>query len=121
MVDSPIDVNADGVGDIILVSRHQACLLALSGADGKLLWFAPRGHDLDTPIGNEAARWQQGVVSAVIAPPTPCGDVDGDTVGDLAVLIAQNREPNGAERWLEVISGRTGQTVWRRDLEARWL
>ena len=112
-----MDLNGDGVADVILAARHQACLMGISGQDGRLLWIAARGHDLSQPVSNELARWQQGVVSGVVATPTPCGDVDGDGVTDFVALMADEQAEGAVDRWLESISGKTGRTLWRRELE----
>jgi outer membrane protein assembly factor BamB len=114
------DLNGDNVADVILAARHQACVLAISGRDGKPLWLAARGHDLAEPVVDEGARWRRGVVSGVVAVPTPGGDVDGDGVADMVVLMAEEDRQGGVQRWLESLSGRTGQTLWRRGLEDRW-
>ncbi len=49
VVQSFIDVNQDGVGDLVAAARHQSWLVAFSGSDGNLLWFAPRGEQLARP------------------------------------------------------------------------
>lgn len=121
IVSPAVDLNADGVDDFLLATRHQACLLALSGQDGERLWIAPRGHDLNEPIVDSMTRFQQGVVSGILSAPTPAGDVNADTVTDFVVLLAEEQEASDSvNRWLELICGKTGQTLWRRDLPDDW-
>ena len=57
VVSPAVDLNADGVADVVLAARHQACLMAFSGQDGTILWVAARGHDLDSrsPMSRHAA------------------------------------------------------------------
>jgi outer membrane protein assembly factor BamB/predicted Ser/Thr protein kinase len=115
------DLDGDQVADLVLAARHQACLLAVSGQDGRLLWVAGRGHDLQQAISNETARWQQGVVSGVVAAPTPVGDIDRDGVVDFVTLLADlQATADGMQRWMEAISGATGRTIWRHDFQDSW-
>ena len=122
VVSPAVDLSGDGVADVILACRHQACLLALSGHNGDLLWVAARGRDLSSAIVNPSVRYDQhGVVSGVVAAPTPSIDADADGVIDWLVSIADRHvADNSVNRWIELISGRTGQTLWRRELEDRW-
>jgi outer membrane protein assembly factor BamB len=118
-----VDVNGDGTGDLIAAGRHQAWLMALSGQDGSLLWIAPRSEQLTQPLPKEWRYRSGDVRSAVLGEPILLADYDGDDVPEiLATLvdippnpsIQQNRY--ACTRWVEAVSGKTGQTVWRYDL-----
>ena len=57
----------------------------------------------------------------MVTEPTPGGDVDKDGVVDFIVCMAETREAGSdANRWVEAVSGKSGRTLWRRDLEGRW-
>ncbi len=121
VVSPAADLDGDAVADLVLAARHQACLCAVSGADGKLLWLTCRGHDLDQPIPDPQARFQQGVVSAIVSEPTTIEDVDGDGIPEYVVTWADEvARPNPVVRRLELISGATGKSLWLRELEDRW-
>ena len=51
-------------------------------------------------------------------------DVDGDGTPDLIVMFAAAttvKDPvRGAQRWVEAISGRSGKSLWRRELDDAW-
>jgi serine/threonine protein kinase/outer membrane protein assembly factor BamB len=118
VVQTFIDVNKDGVGDVIAAARHQSWLLAFSGSDGKLLWFAPRGEQLNQPQGTSGLV--QNYRSAVASEPLMVGDLDGDDVSELIVTFIDATSPRAIQgnlvasnRWVEAISGATGQTVWK--------
>ena len=40
---APIDLDRDGEIDMVIASREEAWLLAVSGRTGKVLWLATRG------------------------------------------------------------------------------
>lgn len=139
----PVDLNRDGLNDYVLAARHQAWLLAVSGADGQVLWCAPRGSDVTVPppeVGGSQPRavsgevsgnnviWRsiggsRGVVSAVVGPPEKAPDLDADGVPDLLAVFA-DLGPAGdrhqAHRWIEAISGASGQKIWRYDIDSAW-
>ncbi len=90
------DLDGDGVGDLVWFSAQKAALWALSGRDGKELW------------------WYHGGPGRIVAGPAVI-DVDGDGTPDLiATMVA------GKQRCIEAISGRTGKPLWRFPLEDAW-
>ncbi|MFO0914719.1 MAG: protein kinase [Pirellulales bacterium] len=117
-----LDVNGDGTGDLILAARHQAWLMAISGSGSGVLWFAPRTDRLSqTPT--ETSRSSREMTGATFAEPLLVPDVNNDGVADLVVSLVDivtdrgvqmNRYP--CRRWIEAVSGKTGETVWRYDL-----
>ncbi len=103
------DLNGDGVRDLVWACRHQAALLAISGQEGKVLWcFQARPS---------VAR------STVLGTPVVM-DVNGDGTPDLIITCASRADaaapPGQAERWVEAVSGRTGQSLWSFALDRQW-
>ena len=123
-----LDIDSRGLGDLIVAGRHQAWLMAISGDDGKMLWFAPRGHDLAqaaTQAGNVAAG--EGVHSAVLGDPIVGPDCDADGTPDVIATIADIgpqptlvRNRYVAKCTVEAISGRTGQSIWSYVIPPAW-
>ena len=64
-----VDIDGHGLGDLIVAARHQAWLMAVSGDDGTILWFAARGHDLAQPTPPSEIDFGNGVQSAVLGVP----------------------------------------------------
>ena len=87
------DIDGDAIGDLVFYwpGRADAPLLAISGADGKLVWLhsqQPNTHIVAEPLVT---------------------DVDADERGDVVVAYAQ---PNG-QTWVEALSGTKHQPFWR--------
>jgi tRNA A-37 threonylcarbamoyl transferase component Bud32 len=114
------DLNGDGHLDLLMALRHHACMIAISGFDGKWLWVAARGEELQATTADDRGRVDRGVVSSVLAEPTPLGDINADGIADFAVGMVQQTTVGdwGADpqRWFEAIDGATGNTIWRYDL-----
>lgn len=119
-----MDVNGDGVGDIVCAARHQAWMMAISGTGDDVLWFTARGREFaETSGGAPPAIGDRTTHGSVLYPPLVCGDIDEDgmrdfivSLVDLDVKFAGGRSASAGERWLEAISSRTGQSLWRYDL-----
>jgi outer membrane protein assembly factor BamB/predicted Ser/Thr protein kinase len=118
-----IDVDGDGMGDLLCAGRHQAWLMAISGQGGGVLWMAPRGAQLTEPRRKDWQSRLNNVSSAALERPLLGPDCDGDGVPELIATfvdvpanppIRQNRV--SARCWLEAISGKTGKTVWIYEL-----
>lgn len=108
-----LDLNAGGHSDLLLASRYQAWLLAVSGADGQPLWVAARG---DAAQPRRPAGGERG---AVVSPPLVTADADGDGVPDVLAAFVAVASPTGTvERWMELISGGSGRSIWRYDVPA---
>jgi hypothetical protein len=132
------DLDGDGVRDLVWASRTSASLLALAGAGtadkkGKQLWRfraqpdVPVGVDVDEvrllPTGNGS--------SSVVGLPA-IADVDGDGTPDVIATFMSERDvwqlpgpqprniPAPPQRWIEAVSGRTGKSLWRYNLDERW-
>jgi outer membrane protein assembly factor BamB len=112
------DFNGDGVPDLVWMSRRQAAVLALSGKDGKVLWCwqgPPRKLAPDSHLRQERASTGV-VVGAAVVP-------DGEGPG-LPMLVAtcalQEQADGSVPRWVEALSGRTGKSLWRYELDRSW-
>ncbi|HZL89320.1 MAG TPA: protein kinase [Pirellulaceae bacterium] len=123
------DLNGDGERDLICAGRHQAWLMAISGMDGKVLWFAARGHDLKTPPQpNQPYYLRGGVLSSVFGEPIVDQDCNGDGVPDCIATLADvgsqmvqlTGDQVAANCWIEAVSGKTGETIWKYELPAKW-
>lgn len=125
---TPIDLNLDGEVDVLIASREEAWLLAISGRTGKILWLATRM--LDSERDQSPSSLNAAVRSATIAPPLNAGDLNGDEVPDLITMFASieafdlnagSSDHVPSKRWIEAISGKTGETLWRKDIDDNWL
>jgi len=123
------DLDRDGAGDFILVSRHSASLLAVSGASGRVLWWH-RSHSATSPEVPNGIRWhpQPGQSFAVSYPEV--ADLDNDGIDDVVSAFRSNVEtyshPSGqpvhvpGRSWIAAVSGRTGLEMWRHRVDADW-
>ena len=53
-----------------------------------------------------------------IQKPEPIGDIDGDGVVDFVATFSSKR--NVRFRWIDAISGKNGEQIWRKELPATW-
>ncbi len=124
------DLDRDGAGDFILLSRASASILAVSGASGRVLWW----HRSRPPLPPNApadARWASGPPgrSYVVSYPE-IADLDGDGIDDVVASFRSNDEhyvPGEGQfsdavrlSYIAAISGRTGQGLWKRPVESNW-
>jgi hypothetical protein len=111
------DLDGDGTPDLVWTSRRQAAVLALSGKDGHVLWCwqAPTKPPAENRFAAEHAS-----TGIVLGQPAVI-DIDGDGLPDLIVTCAQQARADGSvPRWVEALSGRTGKSLWRVDLDGHW-
>lgn len=120
LVDSPADLDLDQVEDIIIAARHQGWIMALSAESGNILWLAVGGTDVTEPLQARAVPSANQPASTVLAPPLAVADIDGDGVADLIAAFATGDRRSAPTRALECLSGRTGDTIWRRELDDAW-
>lgn len=126
LVTDALDLNGDGQSDTVIAARHQAWIAALSGKEGTVLWVAARGSDVRGTL--PADRRSLGVRSTVVTAPQLLPDIDDDHVPDLLLTLADSgADPHPApeslaasRRWVEAISGATGDSLWRFDLDSKW-
>jgi tRNA A-37 threonylcarbamoyl transferase component Bud32 len=111
------DLDGDGTPDLVWALRHEAALLAVSGKDGRVLWCY-RAQPPPKAEGGKAAGASP-VQSTVIGLPA-LADVDGTPDFIAAFASAPLSNPKGAQRWIEAISGRSGKSLWRRQLDDAW-
>ena len=117
------DLNGDGIDDLLWAGRDPSGVVAMSGADGTLVWAHTSKSESPNP-------WQKFVKSellvgqpvAITEHPDPDRPPDflltfqrmasrgGLQMGDATVLI----EP---ERWVERIDGTTGERRWRYTID----
>ncbi|TWU02533.1 protein kinase domain-containing protein [Stieleria varia] len=111
------DLNDDGHSDLLLAARHQAWIIAINGRDGKPLWIAARG---ETTQG-EKPKQQYQLTSTTVGPPQLVPDVDDDGVADVVVsFIFAPSKRTETQRWVELLSGRTGESLWKYEIPARY-
>jgi outer membrane protein assembly factor BamB len=118
VLQDPIDVDQDGQGDIIIANPNQAWVMAISGVGKGILWFVGRGEDLKQAAPSSPFR-RPSASSAVLYEPLLIDDIDGDGVQDILLTFAdlktQPLPQSGrfdCKRWIEVISGSTGNMLW---------
>ncbi|HSH15961.1 MAG TPA: hypothetical protein VLD18_08010, partial [Verrucomicrobiae bacterium] len=123
------DLNEDGTGDLVWISRTTPSVLALSGATGKTLWW--HRSRSEAPAGGKLAPDDaQPSVSGSVVGRALAMEIDDDGILDFAVCLTSHpgtlrtedqrvvRTPR--QGWVEAVSGRTGQTLWRRSLGDPW-
>lgn len=122
-----VDIDGRGMEDLIIGARHQAWLMAVSGEEGTILWFAPRGHDVAIPASQPGNYFGSGVKSGILGTPLFETDCNRDGFPDVIAtfvdigeqpVMAQNRY--AAKCWVEAISGKTGEKIWSYDIPADW-
>ncbi len=125
------DVNGDGTRDLVWAGPHG--LLAMSGTNGTKLWFHPWQPRLPDPAPDRKLRSYYnngGYVNRAVGRPVVL-DVNGDKRPDLIAVVSstgqvfvadgprpQKQYTSRPQSWVEAVSGKTGQTLWRFDLSS---
>ncbi|MFO1064058.1 MAG: protein kinase [Pirellulales bacterium] len=117
LLNGPMDVNGDGIGDLIVAGRHQAWVLAVSGDGSGVLWIAGLADELKNAKTNPVP--DSNLVSAVLYPPQRINDADGDGRDDLIVVWMEISERTAqsavgtvsSNRRIGVISSSTGKPI----------
>lgn len=106
-----MDFNRDGNTDLVLASRNQACVLAIDGQSGEPIWIEARGESMDTSSQVHSR------LGAVLYPPMLVKDQDSDAVDDLLLtFITISNERAVPKRFVELVSGATGKSIWEHHL-----
>ncbi|MFO0906504.1 MAG: protein kinase [Pirellulales bacterium] len=124
-----VDVDGDGVRDLILAARHQAYVLVLSGANGQPLWLRPLGHDVRQAPKPQPFPQPLELRSSVLFAPLVVPDQNNDQVDDLLVSWTDTPGRQDAarsdllpslggnlvacERRVELLSGASGESLWQ--------
>jgi hypothetical protein len=112
------DLDGDGTPDLVWVSRRQAAVVVLSGKDGHVLWCWQAPAPKLPP--NSRFLMDNASTGTVLGLPAVL-DIDGDGTPDLVITCAQQAAEDGpVPRWVEAVSGRTGQSLWRFDCDPSW-
>ena len=133
LADRTRDLDGDGVGDPVLLSRTTPSLVAMSGADGQVLWWARVRPRFDGAALGQAPRTtskldRSGRGFVVGLPAMADLDADGvpDFVGcfqlesDTYVAPDRARHRTGAQSSLAAVSGKTGAVLWQRPVALNW-
>lgn len=111
LLTSTPDLNGDGIGDLVWLSGntrgtsevHPPGIITQSGADGRFIWT----HRL--PVSDSNSRSRSFKLRIAGQPETAL--IDEDATPDLIVTST------GELRHVEAISGRTGQRLWKFQIE----
>lgn len=123
------DLDGDGVGDPVVLSRSNPSLVAVSGATGQVLWWHRGRPELPADLPPGGSWTPAPHLGSIVGTPlqTP---VDADAIPDLVACFRSNAEtyraPNGqrhtdpGQSWLGAVSGRDGSLLWRQPLSDPW-
>lgn len=123
----PVDVNGDNKDDLILASRVSPSLVAVSGSDGRVLWWYralpnfPKDHDAaQDPFNLKGSAETAGVIHQPIVV-----RINGEPVV-IAVYVSHSSSLNtqsgkkftsGQTFYMEAVAARSGTQVWRTVFE----
>jgi serine/threonine protein kinase len=129
IADRTTDLDRDGAGDFILVSRASASILAVSGASGRILWWH-RSHPSLPPGTPTTGSWSSQPGQSFVVSHPDIADLDADGIDDVVASFHARSEvfthPGGSttqprdKSWVAAISGRTGLEMWRRTVDGPW-
>jgi serine/threonine protein kinase/outer membrane protein assembly factor BamB len=115
LVRPALDLDGDGIRDLVWASRDSSSLLAVSGRSGEVLWWhfslPQAGKENAIALqGSGGLNWVVGEPAVVELPgqPGPC------LIGTFA---ATAYGPFRTQQWVEAVAGRTGEPLWRYDLD----
>jgi serine/threonine protein kinase len=121
------DLDGDGRHDLVFASRHSPSLLAVSGKDGKVLWWfraapnVPRDHDAAAdPFVLENSRERAAVLGEpvlvdVAGAPAIIGAFVSFEYAYFETKAGKRFSPT-RQYWLEAVAARTGKSLWRTPL-----
>ena len=105
------DVNQDGQREVMIASHENPVLFAFDGKRGELLW-----HYVAVPTIDEGFPHHY---AGSLDRPRDIGDIDGDGVHDFAVTFFSKGVAR-AYLWLDAVSGKTGEKIWRLEMPEKW-
>ncbi|MBI3865392.1 MAG: protein kinase [Planctomycetia bacterium] len=121
------DVDGDGRDDLIFASRVSPSLVAVSGKEGKVLWWYralpnfPAGHDVDQdPIELKNSAENAGIIGQPIVL-----NLDGEPTV-IAIYVSHSTHlvtrsgkdlTSGRSFYVEAVAARTGMRVWRTAID----
>lgn len=83
------DLNRDGVPDFLVLSRSSASVLAVSGGDGRVLWWH-RGYPRSAQGSPVPERWQSRPGSSFVVSTPSVADLDGDGFAEVIASFRSN-------------------------------
>ena len=107
------DINQDSEREVLIASHDHPALFAFDGDSGNLLW-----HYVATPTIPEGVHVYPHNKARSVHRPCDIGDVDGDGVDDFATTFFS--QGNQFYRWMDAVSGKTGQQIWRLEMPPIW-
>ena len=107
------DINQDGEREVLIASHEHPALFAFDGKTGDLRW-----HYVAAPTIPEDKQVFQHNKAGALRRPCDIGDVDGDGVHDFATTFYS--KDRRVYQWIDAVSGKTGQRIWRLELPQKW-
>ena len=107
------DINQDGEREVLIANHDSPALFAFDGKTGELRW-----HYVATPPIPEGVSVYPHHDAGSSHRPRDIGDIDGDGVHDFAMTFFS--EGNQFYQWMDAVSGKTGQQLWRLELPEKW-
>lgn len=129
-----VDLDGDGLTDPVFLSRAVPSLLAISGRDGRLLWWHRGRPRVETNAASESTSTESaaevsgkwGISNGTIMGTPLVHDVDQDGVADFIVCCFSRRatfHPQSGpsqqvpqQSWVAAVSGQSGQLLWQHVL-----
>ena len=99
------DINADGIHDVMVTCKQKAAAFVLDGKDGTVLWRYV--SNLERSVRNF-----EGVIREVQL----VADIDEDGIDDISAAFFCESPDKKLHRWTTMLSGKTGQEIWRLEL-----
>jgi serine/threonine protein kinase/outer membrane protein assembly factor BamB len=114
VIESVSDIDDDGVNEVMIAFPTSTMVFLLDGSDGAVIW-----HHRSLPMLPADHKGLQRRLAVTLQPPLSIGDINDDGITDFAGIFSCD---GGRDkfRWIEAISGKTGQQLWQMDLPQEW-